>query len=213
VLPPRAKHTVLGKVQGGSFKNSSCLLGVEPAHVPIEGLCLARVFTRASVEIHEHQPDGKSALSTSCEPLNTHAPRFSREHRASTQLHSSPEFRCPRDSITLMIASFSEEKLTLPKGTVLGVAQEVSKNSTVTVDDEEETNKGTDRTFFRGNKEVPRWLRKYLDEKLAHLSSAERKIIEPVLIKCADIFHDEVSNDFKSTSVIVHKVETGDAPP
>jgi hypothetical protein len=45
------------------------------------------------------------------------------------------------------------------------------------------------------------------------LSSAERKIIEPVLIKYAGIFHDDEDNDFKSTSVVVHKIETGDATP
>jgi hypothetical protein len=45
VLQPRAKHTVLGKVQGRSSKSPSCLLCVEPAHVPIEGICVARVLT------------------------------------------------------------------------------------------------------------------------------------------------------------------------
>jgi len=43
------------------------------------------------------------------------------------------------------------------------------------------------------------------------LSHAEGKIIEPVLIKYAGIFHDEEDNDFKSTNEIVHKMETGDA--
>jgi hypothetical protein len=37
VLQPRAKHTVLGKVLGGNSRNPSCLVCVEPAHVPIEG--------------------------------------------------------------------------------------------------------------------------------------------------------------------------------
>jgi len=45
------------------------------------------------------------------------------------------------------------------------------------------------------------------------LSHAERKIIEPVLIKYAGIFHDDEDNDFKSTNVVVHKIETGDATP
>jgi hypothetical protein len=74
VLQPRAKHTVLGKVLGGNFRNPSCPLCVEPAHVPIEGICGARVLTRLSVAIHRNQPVGKSAFSTSCTPLNMHAP-------------------------------------------------------------------------------------------------------------------------------------------
>jgi hypothetical protein len=67
--------------------------------------------------------------------------------------------------------------------------------------------------FSGGNEEVPRWFKKNVDEKLAHLSSAERKVIEPVLIKYAGIFHDDEVNDFKNTNVVVHKIETGDATP
>jgi len=43
------------------------------------------------------------------------------------------------------------------------------------------------------------------------LPRAEREIIEPVLIKYVGIFNDNDDNDFKSTNVIVHKMETGDA--
>ena len=53
----------------------------------------------------------------------------------------------------------------------------------------------------------------YIDEKLAYLSHVERKIIEPVLIKYAGNFHDDVDNDFQSTNVVVLKIETGDATP
>ena len=130
VLQPRAKHTVLGKVQGGNSRNPSCLLCVQPAHLPIEGICVARVLTRPSVAIHRSQPVGKSALSTSCTQLNMHAPDLSHDLKVSKQmaskLYSTPEIRYPPDSITLMIANFSDEELTLPKGTILGVAQEVS---------------------------------------------------------------------------------------
>jgi hypothetical protein len=42
------------------------------------------------------------------------------------------------------------------------------------------------------------------------LSSAERKIIEPVLIKYAGIFYDDEDTDFKSNKVVVMlKIETG----
>ena len=50
VLQPRAKRTVLGKVLGGgNSRNASYLLCVEPAHVPIEGICVARVLTRPEI--------------------------------------------------------------------------------------------------------------------------------------------------------------------
>jgi len=51
----------------------------------------------------------------------------------------------------------------------------------------------------------------YKEEKLVHLSYAERKIIEPVLIKYAGNFHDDEDDHFKSAHVAVHKMETGDA--
>jgi hypothetical protein len=37
--------------------------------------------------------------------------------------------------------------------------------------------------------------------------------MKPVLIKYADIFHDDEENDFRSTDIVVHKIETGQAAP
>jgi len=148
MLQPRAKHTVLGKVQGGNSRNPSCLLCVEPANVPIEGICVARVVTRPSVEIHKNQPGGKSVLSTSCTQLNIHSPDVPHDLKVIKQLDGTPEIRYPPDSVTLMIANFSDEELTLPKGTILGVAQEIPENLVVSVSDEENTDKGTEQTFF-----------------------------------------------------------------
>ena len=74
MLQPRAENTVLGKVVGRNSTNPSCHLCMKPAHVPIEGTCMARVSTRPSVAIHKSQPVGKSALSTSCTQLNMNTP-------------------------------------------------------------------------------------------------------------------------------------------
>jgi hypothetical protein len=109
VLQPRAKHAVLGRVLGGHSRNSSYLLCVEPAHVPIEGICVARVLAKPSVEIHKSQPVGKSALSTRCTPLNRHAPEPPRDLKVTKQLDGTPETRYSADSIMLMIANFIEE--------------------------------------------------------------------------------------------------------
>ena len=109
MLQPRAKHTAPGKVLGGNSRNPSCLLCVEPVHVPIEGISVARVLTRPSVAIHKSQPVGKSALSTSCTQLNMHAPDIPYELKVSEQLDSTPEIRNPPGSIMLMTANFSDE--------------------------------------------------------------------------------------------------------
>ena len=47
-----------------------------------------------------------------------------------------------------MIANFSDEELTLQKGTILGVAQEISENLVVSVSDEENADRGTEQIFF-----------------------------------------------------------------
>ena len=138
-------------------------------------------------------------------------PNVPHDLKARKQLDSTQEIRYPPDSITLIIANFSDEELTLPKGKILGLAQEISENS---VNYEDDADRGTVQTFISGdNKNLPKGFKKYIGEKLAHLSHAERKIIEPVLIKYAGIFHDDEDIDFKSTNVVRHEIETGNVTP
>jgi hypothetical protein len=109
----------------------------------------------------------------------------------------------PPDSIMQMIANFSEEEPTLSKGTILWVAQEISESLVVSAM-RKTLIEVQNRHFSGGSKEVPKGFKKYIDEKLAHFSHAERKIIEPVLIKYAGTFYDDEDSDFKSTNVGVH---------
>jgi hypothetical protein len=112
----------------------------------------------------------------------------------------------------LIVVNFSEEKLTLPKGTILGIAQGISENL-VSVSVEESVGKCTEQTFSGSNKEVSKGFKKYVDGKLAHLLRAEKEVIGRALIKYAGIFHDVEDNYFKSSNVVVHKIETGDGTP
>jgi hypothetical protein len=54
---------------------------------------------------------------------------------------------------------------------------------------------------------------KLLGGKLDHLPPEERQIIEPVLQKFAHVFHDEETNDFKSTNIIEHHILLEDHNP
>jgi len=54
---------------------------------------------------------------------------------------------------------------------------------------------------------------KLLGGKLDHLNKNEKRLIEPVLQKYALVFHDEETNDFKSTDVIEHKIVVTDPTP
>jgi hypothetical protein len=77
-----------------------------------------------------------------------HAPDVPHDLKVSKQLDGKPEIRYPPDSILLMVVNFSEEKLTLPKGMVLGLDQEISENLAVSVSDEENADRGTEQAFF-----------------------------------------------------------------
>jgi hypothetical protein len=52
----------------------------------------------------------------------------------------------------------------------------------------------------------------YLDEKLGHLSGQNRCKLEPILRKY-HIFYQEGSSAIGCTSVVKHKIDTGDAQP
>ena len=54
--------------------------------------------------------------------------------------------------------------------------------------------------------------KQYLQDKLGHLSQAERSVMEPILIKYRHIFH-EGSNDFRGTDLVEHKIVTRNAKP
>ena len=70
---------------------------MEPANVPIEGICVAHALTRPSVEIKKNQPVGKCALSTSYTQLNIHSPDVPRDLKVTKQLDGTPEIRYPPD--------------------------------------------------------------------------------------------------------------------
>ena len=53
----------------------------------------------------------------------------------------------------------------------------------------------------------------YLQEKLAHLGNAERRIAEPVLRKYKHLFYGLGSTQLGCTSQVEHSIETGDAKP
>ena len=49
--------------------------------------------------------------------------------------------------------------------------------------------------------------------KLGHLTSEDRRHIEPVLRKYAHVFHDEDTKNFKYINVAEHQILVGDAKP
>jgi hypothetical protein len=114
-----------------------------------------------------------------------------------------------------MLVNFTHEKIDLPKGTVLGIAEETSASIVAELNDEVKTNSEHSRKFKCGVNTVleDANFEQYLQDKLGHLTHKERSVLEPVLRKYRHIFHVEGSNDFKGTDLIERRIITGDAKP
>jgi hypothetical protein len=108
-----------------------------------------------------------------------------------------------------MLANFSDEELTVPKATILGVAEEISESLVDKINSRSEVNSTEPRKPPRKRKNEVLY-NKLLKGKLYHLTPEDRQHIEPVIMKYAHIFHDEI-NDFKGTTVIEHEIPIGDA--
>jgi hypothetical protein len=110
-----------------------------------------------------------------------------------------------------MITNFSDEALTVPKATVLGIPEEVSESVVDKINTGQPSVNTPGETSNGGrNKEL---YQKLLKGKLEHLPLRERQLIEPVLVKYAHVFHDEELNDFKATNVIEFEIPVGDSTP
>jgi len=104
-----------------------------------------------------------------------------------------------------MLTNFSHDELILHKATVLGVAEGVSETLVDTITEEETLNTES-CTRLRVKSKIEALYKKLLAGNLDHLFHGERQLIEPALQKYAHLFHDEDTNDFKSTDVIEHKI-------
>jgi len=113
----------------------------------------------------------------------------------------------PHSRTHVMLANFGDSPITIPKSTVLGIAEQVSETLVDRINDS------------RRCKETGKIIKnealyhKLLGGKLDHLPSEDRKKIEPVLLKYAHVFHDEESNDFKAIDVVEHEINLNDPTP
>ena len=87
------------KLEFENERHPTSLVCMEPAQIPIQGIFPARSLTR----VGSNDPE---------------SPRVTqRAYRAETQ--------CPNASAYVLLANFSEETLTIPNATILGIAEEV----------------------------------------------------------------------------------------
>ena len=183
-VAPRCRQIVMGKIETEEKQSLPSLVVVEPAQIPIAGILPACGLSRT---------DSTAQVSPGLTSRDSHA-----ETRARYAY--------------VMVANFTDEKLTIPKATVLGVAEEVGEPEI----DRLNAVSGADA----GQHEMPQTQKrnevlyhKLLRGKLEHLIQKERQLLEPVLLKYTHVFHDEESNKFKGTNVVEHEILLNDTRP
>jgi len=100
-IAPQCRQIVTAKLETEKNQEPPPLVCVEPAQIPIEGVLSARTVTR--VVLNQHHP----------------------VRRTSSPEHSAT--RSPNSCAYIMVANFTES-MTLPKATVLGIAEEISES-------------------------------------------------------------------------------------
>jgi hypothetical protein len=116
------------------------------------------------------------------------------------------------DSCAFVTVNFSNEGLTIPNATVLGVAEETTEElvGRFNAGDKPKCSLLNNQQRKKGNEAS---YQKLLQGKLDYLSEKERRLIEPVLLEYAYAFHDEETNDFKCTDTKEHQILIRDRRP
>ena len=163
-VAPSCRQIVRGRLEADEKQNPHSLVVVEPAHIPIAGILPARGLSRtdASAQV----PSGVT----------------SRDNHAETRARYA----------YVMVANFTEEKLTIPKATILRVAEEVVEQEIDRLNAVSRADEGQIE-IAQTQKRNEVLYRKLLQGKLEYLTHKEKQLLETVLLKYAHVFHDEES--------------------
>jgi hypothetical protein len=110
-IAPRCLQIVTGIVESGKEQKLPPLICIQPVQIPIEGILPARALPRVE------QPEYVMTSQDECKPTR--------------RLHSCA---------CVMVANFSDEALTIPKATVLGIAEGISESLVDKINARPETN-------------------------------------------------------------------------
>jgi hypothetical protein len=193
---PKSKQAVYAKLMGSNRNVIPSPVCVEPVEIPISGVLAARVLTRMTRENHASEADAREREATARKP------------KCKDTLNNCKAV----GTLVVMVANFSAEPLDLPRGTVIGTAEEMAED-TVAMLNCEDGNPKLEGSAVRTPNKVDIKTKKYLRDSLAHLSDKERAETEPVLMRYAHVFHDDESGEFGKTDLVRHRIETGNAPP
>ena len=179
-MAPRCRQVAITKLELEGKEQPPSLVCVEPALIPI-GVLPARALTRVGSGVCKSLPATSQADRAESRSLNTH----------------------------VLLANFSNEILTVPKATILRIAEEISEAEIDKINSRSESSSKVPTKPPRQKKNDALY-RKLLGGKLDHLTLEDKQQIEPVLQKYAHVFHDEDTNGFKETNVVEHQISIGD---
>ena len=135
-----------------------------PAQLPLEGVLATRILSQ----------------------VYTNASEQSRQPQAMTPVTSRDQMSSPQSStyVHVMVLNFSHEEIELPKANVLGLAEEISASVVAAYNDEETLNSSHSKKTRCGVNTVVNdtSFKQYMQDKLGHLSPAERSVMELVLV-------------------------------
>jgi hypothetical protein len=97
----------------------------------------------------------------------------------------------PRDRVHVIVVNFIHEEIVMPKATILGVVEVVSAALVAEINNtecRESSGKVKARREVSSVATVPVFDR-YSRDKLGHLNTKERAVMEPVLRKYRHVFH------------------------
>jgi len=145
-MAPRSQQVVIGKLELQQEQEPPHLVCIEPAHILIEEVLPARAITRIE-----------------CSPSKTSLMPSQADHKAA---------RSPNTSAYVMLANVSDQTLTVPKSTVLGIAEEAPEPLIDRINQRKELNSDSPLRPQRKKKNEALY-RKLLNGKLNHLSQED----------------------------------------
>jgi hypothetical protein len=158
-IAPRCRYIVLGKLESEKGQTPAPLVCVEPAQIATEGIFSARALSRV-------EPGTKETSSVTSPGIRN-------------------VIRVSNSCVLLMVANFSDESLTIPKKTILGVAEQIEEPLVNRINDEIKSD--TSPVKPRRKRKNEALYQKLLHGKLDHLPQEEKDLIEPIILKYADV--------------------------
>jgi hypothetical protein len=166
-LTPRAKQMFIGRMEVPKRGSETPLVCKEAAQLPSESILVTRGVSRVIVPTQQsNQPCVQTA----------EAPQ--------TASHTSQGNDGVKAAVHVMVVNVSHQEVELPKGPVLGVAEEVSETLVAAVNDGPMSETRRDAPTVK----IDASFQSYLNDKLSHLTQEERTVLEPVIVKYRKAF-------------------------